>query len=867
MKESIIYYFSGTHWDREWYQTFQAFRLNLVDALDLLLDTIEKDERYRVFHLDGQTIVLDDYLQIRPEREEALRRFIREGRILIGPWYTMPDEQIVSGESLIRNLVLGHEKAESYGGKAWKCGYVCDIFGHIAQMPQIFNGFGIDTAVLGRGTNQHRTPTFFNWKGGGNSVCTVYKLPEFMGYGSFSTEVIGEMAAGEEADENDPVFLKKMRDYIDREFARNDYPVAVIWDAMDHEPPHPKMPEYMRKIAEAYPNSEVACCDLLEMFARLPREKLPEKRGELIESGKIVSAHHHVLRHVLSSRIRVKQANDRAEQYLRDIEAYGVIFSENAGPIERYTRVLWEMLLQNHAHDSICGCSRDRIHSEMFYRFSQVESFYEAFCSRMERKDAGGMKAVGAQGGNVCVVNPLPMPVETLIVAEIPFAQGFPTWHEPFGYEEKLAFRLYGEDGKEIPYAFLEQANARTLRFEKERTGKADIARIAFRAQLNAMGKTNFCIKPSEKPVRAFGSLFRADRIMENERLGIRIGAAGEVSLADKASGKIYENLITFADDSEIGDGWNSVRNLSDIRVFGAEFRGAAVLHDSPSLASVELHYILRVPERVEQPPYGMHRSEHLCELDVSVTLTLLRDDGDLRVRVVVDNKALDHRLRMRVQGPASEKYIANQAFAFVERDCRPDAETEDWKERDWPEKSHAGIVLRTDEEGNGMAVFSKYGLRECSAENDGGMLFTLLRSFSRTHTSDGEPGGQEQGKLTFNFLLRCLHGKTDEIALQNDYDVFKTEFRAYVAERRELCPSPIETDGKCCVSAVKRAADESGDLIVRCYNPSGKRVRSVWKTGGTASEANMLEQPVRNADAKSIALLPGEIKTIRIQL
>ena len=867
MKGSTIYYFSGTHWDREWYQTYQAFRLNLVDALDLLLDTLERDARYQVFHLDGQTIVLDDYLQIRPEREDALRRFIREGRILIGPWYTMPDEQIVSGESLIRNLMLGHEKSKSYGGKPWKCGYVCDIFGHIAQMPQIFNGFGIDTAVLGRGTNQHRTPTFFNWKGGGNSSCTVYKLPEFMGYGSFSTEVIGEMAAGEEADENDPVFLKKMREYIDREFARNDLPVAVIWDAMDHEPPHPKMPEYMQKIAEAYPDSEVVCRDLLDMFARIPRAGLPEKRGELVESGKTMGAHHHVLRHVLSSRIRVKQANDQAERYLRDIEAYGVIYSETAGPIERYTHVLWETLLQNHAHDSICGCSRDRIHAEMFYRFSQVESFREAFCSRMERADAGGMKAIAAQGGSFCVVNTLPMPVETMLVVEIPFEQGFRTWREPFGYEDRLAFRLYGEDGAEIPYAFLEQANLRTLRYEKERTGKADVARIAFRARLRPLERTYFSIVPSEKPVRVFGSLFRGDSTMENERLRVRVGAAGEITLTDKESGKEYENLISFADDSEIGDGWNSVRALSDIRAFGAVYRGAAVVHDSPLYASVQLVYDLRVPERMEQPPLGYRRSETLCDMKITVQLTLAEGDGDLRVHVSVDNNALDHRLRMRVQGPASDTYQANQAFAFVERECLPDAESEDWKERDWPEKSHAGIVLRADSAGSGMAVFSKYGLRECSAEKEGGMLFTLLRSFSRTHTSNGEPGGQEQGKLDYEFIVRCMHGKPDRIGLQNDYDVFKADYRAYVSEKKCESTPFIATDGKCCVSAVKRAVDESGDIIVRCYNPSKKKVVSSWEVcGGAAEETDMLEQCVRSADASCIELLPGEIKTIRFR-
>ncbi|MGN1099390.1 MAG: alpha-mannosidase, partial [Christensenellales bacterium] len=163
MKERI-YYFSGTHRDREWYQTYQGFRLMCVDFIDDMIDYLEKNPGFKVFHLDGQTIILQDYLEIMPENEQRLRRLIRDGRILIGPWYTMPDEFILSGESLIRNLRLGHRLSKEWGVSAWKNGYLCDIFGHISQMPQILSGFGIRTAVLGRGTNEAETPMFFEWK-------------------------------------------------------------------------------------------------------------------------------------------------------------------------------------------------------------------------------------------------------------------------------------------------------------------------------------------------------------------------------------------------------------------------------------------------------------------------------------------------------------------------------------------------------------------------------------------------------------------------------------------------------------------------------------------------------------------------------
>ncbi|HYD47243.1 MAG TPA: hypothetical protein VEB21_02785, partial [Terriglobales bacterium] len=104
-----------THWDREWYQTFQDFRCRLVRLTDRLLDLLERDPSFSHFHFDGQTIVLEDYLEVRPENRPRLRRLIATGRIAVGPWYVLPDEFLVSGESLIRNLQIGHRIAAQFG--------------------------------------------------------------------------------------------------------------------------------------------------------------------------------------------------------------------------------------------------------------------------------------------------------------------------------------------------------------------------------------------------------------------------------------------------------------------------------------------------------------------------------------------------------------------------------------------------------------------------------------------------------------------------------------------------------------------------------------------------------------------------------
>lgn len=156
-----IHVVSHTHWDREWYLAFQRFRFRLVELIDHLLALLEADPDYRSFMLDGQMIVLEDYLEIRPEREAQIRRYVQEGRLLIGPWYILPDEFLVSPEATVRNLLVGGQVCRRFGPRMG-IGYIPDPFGHVGQMPQILRGIGIDVACLWRGVGEQ--PTELCWR-------------------------------------------------------------------------------------------------------------------------------------------------------------------------------------------------------------------------------------------------------------------------------------------------------------------------------------------------------------------------------------------------------------------------------------------------------------------------------------------------------------------------------------------------------------------------------------------------------------------------------------------------------------------------------------------------------------------------------
>ncbi|RME38517.1 MAG: hypothetical protein D6793_02600 [Thermoflexia bacterium] len=159
-EQYTLHIVSHTHWDREWYRTYQQFRFRLVHLVEELLNLMDRDPAYRFFLLEGQTVVLEDVVDVRPDLAERLRERIREGRLLIGPWFVSPDEFLVSPEALVRNQLWGDRIARAWSAKM-AVGYVPDTFGHISQLPQILQGFGMKTAVIWRSVGD--APTEFRW--------------------------------------------------------------------------------------------------------------------------------------------------------------------------------------------------------------------------------------------------------------------------------------------------------------------------------------------------------------------------------------------------------------------------------------------------------------------------------------------------------------------------------------------------------------------------------------------------------------------------------------------------------------------------------------------------------------------------------
>lgn len=309
------YYVSSTHWDREWWQPFQHFRYHLVQLMDEVLDVMHQDERYRCFQTDGQSIIVEDYLAMRPARREQLLTLARAGRLRIGPWYTMPDENLPSGESLIRNLEEGIRVAGEFGEPS-RVGFSCDIFGHISQLPQILQGFGINTAFIWRGTNDDTHGATFRWQSPDESEVLAYTFPPVQGYGEYARVV--RLALDATATFEPSAALPRLIEHLDEQHQRQGLDAVLLFDGIDHLCIDRTMPELLEQLQKARPEVRVQHAGLQEFAAALhQRQSAITKvfKGELRTPGRQEDINY-VIPGVLSSRVRLKQANRAIETSL-----------------------------------------------------------------------------------------------------------------------------------------------------------------------------------------------------------------------------------------------------------------------------------------------------------------------------------------------------------------------------------------------------------------------------------------------------------------------------------------------------------------------------------------------------------------------
>src|SRR6478735_8072005 len=287
-----------THWDREWYSPFQTFRVRLVRLLDDLLPLLEQDLSYARFLLDGQTAVLDDYLEVRPEAADALRRLAASHRLSIGPWMILMDEYMVSGETIVRDLQMGIHRATEFGGPM-EVGYLPDMFGHVAQMPQILRAAGLEHAVVWRGVPSEVAQGAFWWDAPDGSRVRAEYL-----YGSYSN--------GRDLPDDAKQLIGRARQY-EAEIGDARIPGSglLLMNGTDHQMPQPWLGRIVSEANAVQDDYRFVVTSLPEYLADQPTAGLSTWTGEL-RSG----ARANVLMGVASNRVDVHQVCAAAERAL-----------------------------------------------------------------------------------------------------------------------------------------------------------------------------------------------------------------------------------------------------------------------------------------------------------------------------------------------------------------------------------------------------------------------------------------------------------------------------------------------------------------------------------------------------------------------
>ena len=856
-----IFLYSGTHWDREWYEYFRGFQYNLVGMTNDLLDGLEQTDDYGVFHFDGQTVVLEDYLEIEPQNKERLGKLIKAGKIIVGPWYDMPDEFLVSGESLIKNLQKGKQVArELFGVEVSKCGYVCDIFGHASQTPQIFAGMNIHHAVLGRGTNRHDLPSHFRWKSLDGTECVVCRLSDENGYGDFCC-FAGSHPTSLPQEELD----RAMKDYFDPIIANAGIPVAVSFDAVDFIPMRRDTGKYIESLRRVYPDAEVYHTSIDEIGKAEDAyiREMPVKQGELADTTKLPGGYAHVITFTASSRYPLKKYNDMNQTMLEKWISPLYAFRKTTASYG-FLNLANKFLLQNHPHDSICGCSIDQVHRDMMYRFDQTSEICRKLLGVFHNSlggDLSGDVIGGTEEKEDCklirIYNPLPYRAKRTVEAEVQIESSFPRYLEPFGYEGIPNFKVYDADGNEIPYGMLRM--------------DAGSCQIVLEADLTPMQVTELKIVPQKMPTRYRQRLSQTADFAEGDRLSLRIHADGTLCLTDKKTQEVYDGLLKPLDDGEIGDGWFHTNPVHD-RLITCTSATVEKIENNCRRATFRVTQHMRLPAEMV---FGadIHRSEEYRDFSIVHDISLSKQDDYLDIKTVIQNNCKDHRLKLRFPSGVSEgDYWSSQAFGFVSRACGEVPGTEDWKEFGNVERNTAGIVLKR--KGNrGLAFISAYGIHECGVWENGDMDITMFRSYCKTVGTAGEPDGELLQELSFRYRIMPLSEDETFADLMREQDFLQTDFLFHTAAgkgAKKYRPC-VEFDNPNFIYSTANGLPESNASELRLWNcsdavQSGHILLPAWAAHAELTEID--GRPIRELSLEngsvSLTLTPWKIATIR---
>ncbi len=909
---------SNTHWDREWRYPSQETRTHLIELMDWLFEVFEKYPDYKHYHLDSQTIPLEDYLEIRPQNRDKLKKYISEGRLLVGPWYTLPEMNTVSAEAIVRNLMRGHKIAAEFG-KVMKIGYTPTSYGQLSQIAQIYSSFGIDGMMFYRGIVREECDTeyileaadgsqilglrlsalfsrasfwlhlfratmfenpyhdgYYRWEQGylpfrrcdSNSGDLDYRLLEPTSLQNFSPELLDEG-------------MIKIKEDVAADATT---PYLIVMDGMDSVSPHPntiRIIDYCNRknTGDVYIHSSFPAV-IEKIKNSVDWSKLTVLKGERRHPSKD-NWFNRLLKDNVSTRLYQKQINAKMQTLLEKWAEPFSTFSYLLGmeyPAP-YLEIAWKNLLTNHPHDSITGVSMDQIHKDMLFRWGQVEQIGEALTNHAFAAFARKIDISPFNKEDIAVIafNPLNYERTEIVEANIDFpAEPKFKSMEIIDAEsgEPVAFQLKErkEWGANVmnPYDIPSPFHTRRFTFYFEAK------------QLPACGYRTFIVRRKDAELVNYGSQMPANHVLENEFLRVEINPNGTFNLTDKTTGRTFPNCHFFEDDTEAGDPWTRIEPLQNrnISSLGSAAR-ISIVEDGELQSTVKVELNMLIPKSLTSDK--SKRSDEEVILPVTSFITLKKGCPRLDITTQFENNAWDHRLRVCFPtGMKTSTVDVETAFDVVSRNIElPD--TRDWVEPVTGTQPHLSFFDLSDKN-SGLAVIS-HGLVEYEVQDNESrtMVLTLLKGvrYPKVGLPTDRVERLEQSGSQCPGAHTCSYSLYPHPYDWQQGNVYQQTYRHFTPVKLVQCgisggDLPV-TNGllkiepeELILSALKKCENRES-VIVRFFNPTLKEIsanitfRSPLKQAfrTNLNEERMQEIPVSKSGAINLNVSHKKIVTL----
>lgn len=889
MKKKRVFIISHTHWDREWYMGFEEHHMRLVNLIDDLLYLFKHDPDFDSFHLDGQDIIIDDYLAVRPEKREEVMHYIKEGKLRIGPFYILQDDFLTSPEGNIKNALYGMKKARDYGHQPVNIGYFPDTFGNMGQAPQMMKLLGFDAVAFGRGV----TPTGFNNQVGQGKFDSTYS--EMNWESPNHDQVLGILFANWYSNGNEiPVDEAEAKAYWTKKLAEAEKFAStrdlLFMNGVDHQPVQMDVTKAIKVANKLFPDYEFIHSNFDDYLKAL-KEDLPEDlttvKGELTSQD---TDGWYTLANTASSRVYLKQTNIKLERTLENKLAPLFLLKGQVTPTEQdKLDYAWLELLRNHPHDSITGCSVDEVHQGMMNRFRKVAQVAKSLCGEALTAFTDKIKTDGfseeAKPFVILNTSGVTKHEEAVVKVELfrrLFAEASPEQAyrdaEKF-LEDHQQLRVVDQAGNSVPFRVVKRYAAYGYDLP-ERTFRvpymAAYVELAVASEIRPFSWQTFAVEFGQGDERSLISGQEAS--LENDFIRVEVMPNGEIKLFDQRNPE-EAYRVHFVDTGDIGNEYiyrqsadksriifnSRIENLRSYQLLQGQKVTFVQTMLLPERAEAKLDYerqaVIDITHRTSA------RSSMVKPFTIKVTLELNANDHRVKVKVEGDNQHQDHRLRAEIT--TNQINAHNDSESIFEVVTRDNQVSPNWKNPTNPQHQQAFVSVH--EQGKGIVV-GNLGLQEYEVAPDGSEIaLTLLRCTGELGDWGYFPTFDSQclGEFEAEFSIGLTDGsQVEQIAA---YQVARADqiplitgqtarhSGEYAPEKTYLTVS----NPAFAVTATERS--ESGEMIVRGYNLTAEKQPLEVKLWDQSAAA-IVDFNGNKIDRAQTELDPAEIKTYRYE-